>query len=142
MIAPLLFLLLAFAQAVDEPYDRFAAAYATLNADRVSQLYTEDALYLPPGGDILRGRRTIRDEYARPFDEARRQGHTRRITFELVDRVVVGDLRTDAGYYTIISRSPDGHEERFRGKFLKVWQRQGDGVWRIWADSYSHAGRN
>lgn len=52
---------------------------------------------------------------------------------------MAGDIRNDAGYYTIIGRSPDGHEERFRGRFLKVWQRQGDGVWRIRADSYSSA---
>ena len=141
MIAPLLFLILLFAQTPDEPYDRFAAAYATLNADRVSLLYTEDALYLPPGGDILQGRGAIRERYARSFDEDRARHHRRRITFELVDRVVAGDMRNDIGYYTIIGTDPDGHEERFRGKFLKVWRREADGVWRIRTDSYSPASR-
>jgi len=131
-------LLLALVQA-DEPYQRFAAAYATLDADRVVQVYTEDALMLPPGGEILRGRAAIRERYARGFDADRERGHTRRITFELVDRIVSGDVRSDYGYYTIIGRSPEGHEDRSRGKFAKVWTRGRDGVWRIRSDSYSPA---
>jgi len=133
-----LLLLLALVQ-VDEPYQRFAAAYATLDPDRVIQVYTEDALMLPPGGEILRGRAAIRDRYARGFDDDRERGHTRRITFELVDRVLSGDVRSDFGYYTIIATSPEGHEERMLGKFAKMWVRGRDAVWRIRSDSYSPA---
>ena len=133
-----LLLLLALLQ-VDEPYQRFAAAYATLDADRVAQIYTADALLLPPTGEILKGRAAIRERYADGFDTDRERGHTRRITFELVDRVVNGDLRSDYGYYTIIGRNPEGQEHRMRGKFAKVWIRERDGVWRIRSDSYSSA---
>lgn len=93
---------------------------------------------LPPGGQIVRGRAAIRERYEDAFDEDRERGHTRRITFELVDRVEAGDLRSDYGYYTIIGKSRDGHEHRWRGKFAKVWRRE-DGVWRIKSDSYSSA---
>jgi len=134
-----LLLVLAGLLQVDEPYQRFSAAYATLDPDRVVALYTEDALMLPPGGDILKGRDAIRERYADGFDEDRRRGHTRRITFELVDRIVSGDVRNDYGYYTITGRSPAGHESVHRGKFAKVWQRGRDGVWRIRSDSYSSA---
>ena len=133
-----LLLLLALLQ-VDEPYQRFATAYATLDADRVAQIYAEDALMLPPSGEIVKGRAAIRERYARGFDDDREHGHTRTITFELVDRVVSGDVRSDNGYYTIVGRSSDGHENRFRGKFAKVWVRGRDAVWRIRSDSYSPA---
>ena len=132
-------LLLALVQQVDEPYQRFATAYATLDADRVAQIYAEDALMLPPGGDIVRGRAAIRDRYETGFERDRERRHTRRITFELVDRVTSGDVRSDYGYYTIIARSAEGHEERSRGKFAKVWLRGRDGVWRIRSDSWSSA---
>lgn len=141
MSALLLLLMTGFFQ-VDEPYQRFAAAYATLDADRVAAIYTEDALMLPPGGDILKGRAAIREQYADGFDEDRKRRHTRRITFELVDRIVSGDVRNDYGYYTIIGRSPSGHESEHRGKFAKVWQRGRDGVWRIRSHSYSSVPRN
>ncbi|MGH7538345.1 MAG: YybH family protein, partial [Gemmatimonadales bacterium] len=121
------------------PYQRFAAAYASLDAERVSRIYTEDAFYLQPSGDMLRGRSAIRTRFAEAFDAARARRHTHRISFELVDRAVAGDLRNDIGYYTITTATPDGHEARFRGKFLKVWRRDGDGVWWIRTDSYSPA---
>ena len=133
-----LLLVLALLQ-VDEPYQRFSAAYATLDADQVVQIYTEDALMLPPGGEILRGRAAIRERYADGFDSDRERGVSRRITFELVDRIVTGDVRNDYGYYTIIGRGPEGNEHRSRGKFAKVWVRRRDGVWRIRSDSYSSA---
>ena len=133
-----LLLLLALLQ-VDEPYQRFATAYATLDADRVAQIYAEDALMLPPSGEIVKGRAAIRERYARGFDDDRERGHTRSIIFELVDRVVSGDVRSDYGYYTIVGRSSDGHENRARGKFAKVWVRGRDGVWQIHSESYSPA---
>jgi uncharacterized protein (TIGR02246 family) len=132
-------LLLLVALQVDEPYQRFSTAYATLDADRVAQVYADDALMLPPGGEILRGRGAIRKQYADGFESDRERGHTRRITFEMIDRVEAGDLRSDYGYYTIIGKSPDGREHRWRGKFSKVWRRDNDGVWRIKSDSYSSA---
>jgi len=66
--------------------------------------------------EILKGRAAIRERYARGFDGDRERGHTRSITFELVDRVVSGDVRSDYGYYTIIGRSSDGHEKPLPGK--------------------------
>jgi len=132
-------LLLLAALQVDQPYERFSTAYATLDADRVAEMYTADALMLPPGSEILRGRAAIRKQYADGFESDRERRHTRRITFELIDRVEAGDLRSDYGYYTITGKSPDGKEHRWRGKFSKVWRREADGVWRIKSDSYSAA---
>jgi len=135
----LLSLLLVLAQTPDEPYQRFAAAYASLDAERVSRVYAEDALMLPSSGDVKRGRAVIRDHYARGFAMDRDRGHTRQITFELVARDTAGNLRNDVGYYTIVTREASGHEERYRGKFLKIWRRDSDGVWRIRMESYSPA---
>lgn len=123
----------------DEPYDRFAAAFASLDADRVSRVYTEDAILLPPAGDLQRGRAAIRERYETSFATVRARGHSRRITFEFVSRMSEGALRNDIGYYTIITRDSTGHEESFRGKFLKAWRLDSDGVWRIRVDSWSPA---
>jgi len=138
-MAYLLSLLLVLTQAPDEPYQRFSAAYASLDADRVSRVYAADALMLPTSGDVRRGRAVIRDHYAKGFALDRDRGHTRTITFELVARDTAGNLRNDVGYYTILTREASGHEERYRGKFLKIWRRDGDGVWRIRMESYSPA---
>lgn len=135
-------ILLLLAQTADEPYTRYSAAYASLDADRVGGMYTEDAFYLPPGGDIIRGRDAIEERYEQGFREDRERRHTRRITFEFVDRVVAGDVRNDIGYYTIVTTDRSGHTDSFRGKFVKVWRRGADGVWRIRTDSYSSASQH
>ena len=83
-----LLLILALIQ-VDEPYQRFSAAYATLDADRVAQMYTEDALMLPPGGDILQGRAAIRARYAPGFEADRDHRHTRRIKNAAAARTII-----------------------------------------------------
>ena len=139
MTALWLVLLGALLQAPDESYQRYSAAYATLDAQRVGQIYTVDAFSLPPGGDIVRGRAAIQREYEDGFADDRERGRTQRITFELVDRSAAGDIRNDIGYYTIVTTDRDGRTHRHRGKFLKVWRREADGVWRIRTDSYSSA---
>jgi uncharacterized protein (TIGR02246 family) len=141
MIAVVLLLVAHLLQGDTEPYQRFSAAYASLDAQRVGQVYTADAFSLPPGGDIIRGRAAIMELYEDAFREARARGHTRRITFEFVDRTAAGDMRNDIGYYTIVTTDRDGHSRSHRGKFLKVWRRDADGVWRIRSDSYSSATR-
>ena len=129
---------IAFSQASDDRYQRFSAAYASLDAERVSQIYGEDALYLDPGGgDVIRGRGKIRERF-RSLDTVRQQGHKRTITFEFIDRTDAPNVRADVGYYTITTVAP-GHTESYRGKFSKVWRRDPDGVWRIHSDSYSPA---
>ena len=137
MMALLLFV--ALLQAPDEPYQRFAAAYAALDAQRVGLVYAADAFSLPPGGEIVRGRAAIQAQYEDGFEEDRERGHTRRITFELVDRTAAGDIRSDIGYYTIITTDRAGRTRSHRGKFSKVWRREADGVWRIRSDAYSSA---
>ena len=141
MITLVLLLVANLIQADTEPYQRFAAAYAALDAQRVGQIYAEDAVYLPPAGDMIRGRLAIQERFEHRFREARERGHTCRITFEFVDRTAAGDTRNDIGYYTIVTTDRSGHSDSFRGKFLKVWRRGSDGIWRIRSDSYSPAPR-
>ena len=141
MIALVLLLVANLLQADTEPYQRFSAAYATLDPQRVVAVYAEDAFLLPPGGDIVRGRAAIAERYESRFRKAREKGWTCRITFELVDRIAAGDIRNDIGYYTTVTTDRSGHVETFRGKFSKVWRRGTDAVWRIRSDSYSSAER-
>lgn len=56
-------------------------------------------------------------------------------------RAAKGHTITYIGYYTIVTTDPEGHTRSHRGKFLKVWQRDSGGVWRIRSDSYSSAMR-
>jgi uncharacterized protein (TIGR02246 family) len=119
---------------MDAIYAAFSRGYDTLDPDLVAGFYTEDALYLPSRGDILRGRAAIREFFASVFGPARQEGSRLRLTFEIVDRRVSGDLATDVGYYRL-ARIKDGIEgPSSLGKFTTVGVRDKDGVWRFHVD--------
>lgn len=118
-------------RAIEAQYARFSEGYRRADPDAVAQLYTEDAFYLLPDQEMLRGRAAVREEFARflsPFVARGDSGPE--IRFEVVEREVRGDLAYDVGYYGM------GASAR-TGKFLVVWKREPDGVWRIHADAES-----
>jgi len=96
-----------------------AALVAGDPAGAVSDVFTEDALRLPAGEPVVRGRAAIAEALAgsTALDEAR---------FDLEDIEVDGRLAYAAGTYSV--RAPTG--ESLTGKFLEVWKSTPAG-WRI-----------
>lgn len=125
--------------AMDAVYERFTRAYRLAEPDSVVALYTDDALYLPAGGDIRRGKETLRGEFGF-LDSIRDGGGEALIEFESVDRGASGDLAYDIGHYRLRVERGDGTTtDPSRGKFATVWKRGADGAWRIHVDSFSPA---
>lgn len=127
----------AVAKLFDAQYARFSQAYVALNPDAVASLYTDDAYYMSPGMDIKRGRVTIRSDFAGFFDSVRSRGDSVRIAFTILDRRISGALATDIGYYDLTGKARSGESRTDRGKFVVIWVRGTDGVWRIRTDAYS-----
>lgn len=119
-------------RAFEEVYAAFSAAYRAGDPEAVAALYAEDAFYLAPGSEIDRGDVARHFEFLSSFDP----GAGPIIEFELVDRDVSGDLAYDIGYFTF-RREGEPAESAGRGKFVVIWKRGEDGVWRIHADGYS-----
>src|SRR5262245_63991436 len=94
----------AAGKAMDAQYEVFSEAYRRLDPGMVSRLYAEDALYLQPGSEIMRGRRAIHENFASFFTNVAQRKDSVRISFEIVDRAVSGDLGYDIGYYTLSSK--------------------------------------
>ncbi len=124
-------------EAMDDVYRRFSQGYVLLDADSVGQLYTEDARYLAPDGDIITGREAITQVFRGFFDSIHQAGLAVRISFTSVDRAFAHDLATDVGYYELVTDSAGQSVRTATAKFTTVWQRDLDGVWRIRVDSYS-----
>lgn len=126
-------------EAIDAAYGRFATAYELGDAGMVAGLYTPDALYLPPQGDVLRGRPAIRASFESFFDAAMGQGVDVRISFTSVERR--GDVRLvyDVGYYTLEFQNEGRAFATSRGKFTTLWKPGADGRWRIHVDAFNPA---
>ncbi len=123
---------------IDAIYRTFSDAYRTLDAEKVTNLYSETAAYPPPNDDILQGRHAIRPTLKSFFDWVKKEGRTMTISFQIIQRKADKNLAYDAGIYTI-RQFKDGAPvgDPGRGKFITVAVREKDGKWRFQVDGYS-----
>lgn len=122
---------------IDAIYKTFSEAYRTLDADKVTNLYTETAAYLAPNENIQEGRTEIRKGFQSFFDWIKREGRTMTISFQIFQRKVDKNLAYDVGIYTI-RQFKDGKEVGTgNGKFVVVAIKEKDGNWRFQVDGYS-----
>lgn len=122
---------------IDLIYKTFGEAYRTLDADKVTNLYSETAAYLPPGDDVLQGRENIRPTFRSFFDHIRKEGRTMTISFQILQRKVDKNLAYDVGIYTIRQYKDGAQVGTGKGKFVVVAVRKKDGKWRFQVDGYS-----
>lgn len=121
---------------IDAIYKTFSEAYRTLDVEKVANLYTETAAYLPPNNDILQGRAAIRPTFQSFFDWIKNEGRTMTISFRIFQRKVDKNLAYDVGIYTI-RQYKDGKEAGTgEGKFVVVAVKE-KGNWRFQVDGYS-----
>jgi uncharacterized protein (TIGR02246 family) len=123
---------------IDTLFDVLAEAYKTTDADRAASVYSENAAYMGPRGDPIRGRTGIREAFAVLFEAARADGEFLILTFEHEERIVEGRLAYETGYYTLTRRGPGG-ERSSRGKFVFVARFVEGTGWRFQVDSHSPA---
>jgi len=102
-----------------------AAAEARLDADAVMPFWAEDAVVHFAGAEPIVGREAIHRMYADAFTKLRS------FRGEATDVHVAasGDLAWEAGRTFSTRRDPDAKESS--GKYLLVWRKDADGVWRI-----------
>lgn len=124
--------------AIDAVYDRFTAAYDALDPEAVVALYTDDAYYLPSGTAILKGKDSLRTQFAF-LARTKEVGGDLDLSFRIIDRGIDGDLAYDIGYYRLASKQTDGTERVGVGKFITILKRQPDGTWLFQADGFSGA---
>lgn len=122
---------------IDDIYRRFSEAYRKLDFEAVTDLYTDDALYLAPGSDVKRGREKILKQFSGYFNSVKNSGGSLAISFRILERRVSKDLAYDVGIYTITEKTSKGESRAGRGKFVVVARKMENGDWRFQVDGYS-----
>jgi ketosteroid isomerase-like protein len=89
----------------------------------------EDGMLLPDGSAIVAGREAIR-KYLGPRFEA--PGFTLR--WVPIDAYVSGDLGYTYGVWKSSRQGDDGKPEVSYGKYVTLWRKQHNGVWRLALD--------
>jgi uncharacterized protein (TIGR02246 family) len=104
----------------------FAAALNARDAKAAAALYAEDAVLIPPGEPIVRGRQAI-EEYWRGAIES---GGIRDVSVETMDAQSSGSLGYERGSFVLTVDGPDGEPMVEEGRHVELLKRESDGTWR------------
>ena len=104
----------------------FAAALNAKDAAAAAGLYTEDAVLIPPGEPVVRGRSAI-EEYWR---NALELGGVREVSVETMDALSSGALGYETGSFVLTADGPDGEPVIDRGRYIELLRLEPDGTWR------------
>ena len=107
-------------------------AYMTGDIEALVAVYAEDGIAAPDGSEFIRGHDALFELWSLP--EGRVVTHHQATPVELK---VHGDFAYDWGYYEGAVTQDGEARPPFRGKYLVVWQRDPDGVWRIVHDMWN-----
>jgi ketosteroid isomerase-like protein len=115
--------------AINATTRQFTALVVAGDFDGASQLYTPDAVVMPPHHPLCNGRAAARQWMA----------SIPRVTrFDIDNQRVDGraDLAYVSGVFSVTLQTPEGAVEDV-GKFLEIRRRQPDGSWLIEADIFN-----
>jgi len=111
---------------------KFSAAFEHGDAATVAALYTQDAIVLPPDGEMVKGRQAIGE-----FWKATSKSGVKSAKLTTVDVGRSGDIAYEVGT-VLLTVQPEGKEPATASaKYLVVWKRQADGSWRLHRDIWN-----
>jgi uncharacterized protein (TIGR02246 family) len=122
----------AVKDAIQAREKEWSAAYLTGNADAVAALYTADAASIPATGEWNRGRPAIAKDLRNQLDS---------VTFtareDITDEVIPAgpDHVFEVGHYSATGTyKVGGKPRRISGRYVVLWRKDTDGVWRLHRD--------
>jgi uncharacterized protein (TIGR02246 family) len=122
---------------VDAIYKTFSRGYRTLDPKLVADLYTADAAYLSPGGEIRIGRAEILKGFTRSFNNAKARKRSMRISFRIYQRQIETEIGYDVGVFYLTYYEKGKLVHKSKGKFVVVAVKESDNKWRFQVDGYS-----
>jgi len=114
-------------RAIRKANSDYVGAMKTGDAAAIAAPYTDDAVFVGIDGACTRGRAEIEKMYRARFE---RSGLAKSTRINSRRVVVDGNLAYESGSGEI-GRLREGKLSTDSARFLTVWQRQGDGQWKI-----------
>jgi len=111
---------------IDKVMEHYTQAYRNNDPDAMAELYTDGALLLPPGHELVTGRDSVRAFWSRGMEPG----------FRMATMAVEVSGRTGyvVGRYYVPADDQDDAET---GKYIIALRRDRDGAWRITADIWN-----
>jgi len=118
--------------AIDEAAMAWESAFNAGDGKGVAELYTEDAALFPPDAERVDGRAAIAEFWQGAIDSGLADAD-----LETVEVVESGDLAYEVGNVTLSTPTTEGERAPVSGKYIVVWQHEGDGAWRLHRDIWN-----
>jgi uncharacterized protein (TIGR02246 family) len=126
----------ALRDAIQAREKEWSAAFLAGNAAGVAALYTEDGAQIQASGDPARGRDGITKNMQAQFDTVAVTARED-ITEEVFP---AGDYAVEIGHYSYQGTSKKGNMPvSAAGRYMVLWRKDADGVWRLHRDIGSEA---
>jgi ketosteroid isomerase-like protein len=116
---------------IEKLHQQDVAATLSGDANKLAELWTDDAVRLEPGGPAEIGKQLIHSEDAKGRSE---HPHLKILTYapEIKDVQIVDGWAFEWGYFnSSYKESPNSEVKRLRGKLLRVLRKQSDGSWKF-----------
>jgi ketosteroid isomerase-like protein len=111
----------------------FSRALERGDAAAMGDQYVEDATLIPPNGRMITGREAILAFWTPRNPDFRTLAHS--LTTDRLE--VVGDVAVEVGTWRQEGQLRDEAARQSAGRYLVVWRRQPDGVWKMQFDSWT-----
>lgn len=122
----------ALKDAIQALEQQWSAAFLAADAAAIGNLYTEDAASIQPAGDWNRGRAAIAAQMQSQFDST-----TFTAREDITEEVIPAgpDYVFEVGQYRATGTAKVGGKEVSNaGRYVVLWRKDADGVWRIHRD--------
>jgi uncharacterized protein (TIGR02246 family) len=119
--------------AINEVNKRFMKGFVKSDASITASVYAEDAVLLPPGGDMIHGRKAIMEFWGGAMSSGVKEAKL--TTVELSGS---GDYLQEMGTGVLKSHPEGGELALQNAKYVVVWMHTPDGwkyKWDIWNSS-------
>ena len=127
-------------RAIEELHRRDMRASREGDFETLRSLMSDDAVVMPPGGRVTRGRADLDASFAR-MAEGMRQVEVLEYELDFEEVQVVGDYAFEWGFIRGAMRAlPDGEVERSSYKVMRVLRREPDGAWKVHRTIWNEGG--
>jgi uncharacterized protein (TIGR02246 family) len=111
----------------------FQAAFNRGDAPGLAKLYTADSLLMAPNYGRIKGRRAIEGLWQNFFDAG-----VSDIDLNTLELEVTGNKASEVGTFSLTAPDGKGGRVTANGKYIVLWRRDGDGIWRLHRDIWNN----
>lgn len=120
--------------AIRETAAAWSKAAGAKELERCLSFYTQDASVLPFNAPIAEGRDQIRHVWSILMSNP---GYSLRFAPTKIEVAQSGDLAYEIGTFDLTLADDAGKPTPMRGKYVVVWKKQANGMWKAAADTFN-----